>query len=58
MKYTQEEVREAIKEQIVRFNKWIDELSQKHEVELRQVLSEAFDEAVEELTRENLNERK
>ena len=58
MKYTQEEVKEAIKGHIIRFNKWTDELSQKYEAELMQVLSEVFDEAIEELTRENLNERK
>lgn len=54
MKYTQEEIKEAIEGHIVRFNKWIDELSQKHEAELRQVLSEAFEETIKRMDKGEL----
>lgn len=54
MEYTKQEVEDAIRGHILRFNKWIEELSEKDEVELKQILNEAYNEATKELKmREN-----
>lgn len=49
MGYTKQEIENAIREHILRFNKWINELSEKHEVELKQILDEAYNEVIGEL---------
>lgn len=47
-KYTQKEVEDAVRGHILRFNKWIDELSKKHEAELKQILDEVYNEVEKE----------
>lgn len=49
MECTKQEVENAIREHILKFNKWIDELSEKHAVELEQILDEAYNKVVGEL---------
>lgn len=48
MEYTKQEVEDAIRGHILRFNKQMNELSEKDEVELEQILDEAYNEIVGE----------
>ena len=41
-KYTQEEIENAIRGHILRFNEWINELSKEREAEFKQILDDVI----------------